>query len=139
MDLNPNTLQFAARRIERYRPATYQRNVLEPIALDADKFDSVGINYLLHCLPGAIESKSVIFDHLKELMHPNAVLFGSTLLQGGVSRNWFAKRLMDLYNAKGIFSNQDDHLSGLTKELRLRFKEVSVDLVGCVATFSARA
>jgi len=139
MDLNPNTLEFAAQRIARYQPATYLRNVLEPISLDASKFDSVGINYLLHCLPGTIDSKSVVFDHLRELMHPNAVIFGSTLLQGGVSRNWFAKRLMGVYNAKGIFSNRNDDLLGLTKALRLRFKEVSVEAVGCVAIFSARA
>jgi len=139
MDLNPNTLEFAARRIARFQPESYLRNVLEPISLDAAPFDSVGINYLLHCLPGTIDSKSVVFDHLRELMRPNAVVFGSTLLQGGVSRNWFAQRLMEVYNAKGIFSNRNDDLLGLTKALRLRFKEVSVEVVGCVAIFSARA
>jgi ubiquinone/menaquinone biosynthesis C-methylase UbiE len=87
MDLNQNTLEFASQRIARYKPETYCRNVLEPISIDAAKFDSVGINYLLHCIPGSIESKAVAFDHLKALMKPNAVLFGPTLLQGGVTRN----------------------------------------------------
>ena len=82
MDLNPDTLEFASQRIRRYKPETYRRNVLESISLDAERFDSIGINYLLHCVPGSIESKSVVFDHLKALMNPNAVLFGSTLLQG---------------------------------------------------------
>ena len=71
-------------------------------------------------------------------MNPNAVIFGATLLQGGVPRNWFAKRLMNLYNKKGIFSNQADHLDGLTKELKRRFKDVSVEIVGCAALFSGR-
>ncbi len=84
MDLNPNTLEFASKRIARYKPKTYRRNVLEPIAFDAKKFDSVGVNYLLHCLPGSMAFKSVAFDHLKALMSPNAVLFGSTLLQRGI-------------------------------------------------------
>jgi 16S rRNA G1207 methylase RsmC len=87
MDLNRNALDFAARRIARYKPETYVRNVLEPISIDAEKFDSVGVNYLLHCLPGSIGSKPAVFDHLKSLMNPNAVLFGSTLLQGGVARS----------------------------------------------------
>jgi len=139
LDLNQNTLDFASERIARYKPYTYRRSVLEPIHLDVAKFDSVGINYLLHCLPGSIESKSLAFDHLRALMNPGAVLFGSTLLQGGVIRNWPAKRLMDVYNSKGIFSNQEDDLAGLEQQLRLRFRNVSVEVVGCVALFSGRA
>ena len=138
MDLNQNTLEFASRRIARYKPETYLKNVLEPISIEAAKFDSVGINYLLHCLPGSIESKAVAFDHLKALMKPNAVLFGSTLLQGGVSRNWLAKRLMDVYNKKGIFSNQHDNLEGLKRSLGKRFQDISVEVVGCAAIFSGR-
>ncbi len=138
MDLNPAALAFAARRIARYKPETYRRNVLEPMAVDAGKFDSVAINYLLHCIPGSIESKSVAFDHLKALMNPNAVLFGATLLQGGVRRNWFARRLMDAYNQRGIFSNKQDDLEGLERALATRFREVSVRVVGCAALFSGR-
>jgi 2-polyprenyl-3-methyl-5-hydroxy-6-metoxy-1,4-benzoquinol methylase len=138
MDLNQDTLDFASLRIARYRPETYRRNVLEPIVTDAPKFDSVGINYLLHCLPGAMESKAVVFDHVRELMRPDAVLFGSTLLWGGVARNWAAKGLMDLYNKNGIFTNRQDDLVGLRKELERRFRRVSVEVVGCVALFSGR-
>jgi 2-polyprenyl-3-methyl-5-hydroxy-6-metoxy-1,4-benzoquinol methylase len=138
MDLNVDTLEFASKRIARYRPEKYRRNVLEPIALKAGKFDSVGINYLLHCLPGSIPSKAVAFDHLKALMNPNAVLFGSTLLSEGVTRNGLGKRLMDAYNKKGIFSNRNDHLDGLKEALNKRFRDVSVDVIGCAALFSGR-
>jgi len=138
MDLNQNTLDFASQRVARYKPETYVRNVLEPISIDAAKFDSVGINYLLHCVPGSIESKAVAFDHLKAVMSPNAVLFGSTLLQDGVPRSWLARRLMDVYNNKGIFSNRHDSLDGLKQALGERFREVSIEVVGCAALFSAR-
>jgi 2-polyprenyl-3-methyl-5-hydroxy-6-metoxy-1,4-benzoquinol methylase len=138
LDLNENTLDFASRRIARYKPETYLRNVLEPISIEAAKFDSIGINYLLHCLPGSIEAKAAAFDHLKALMNPNAVLLGSTLLQGGVPRNWFAKRLMDVYNRKGIFSNRRDSLDGLKRALDQKFRDVSIEVVGCVALFSGR-
>lgn len=139
MDLNPNTLEFASERIERYKPESYRRSVLDPIQIDAAKFDSVGINYLLHCVPGTIESKAVAFDHLKVLMNPQAVLFGATLLQGGAPRSWLAKSLMGIYNEKGIFSNEADHLDGLIEELKKRFTDVSVEVVGCAALFSGRA
>ena len=138
MDLNTNALEFAAHRLARYQTERYCRNVLEPINLEAEKFDSVGINYLLHCLPGSIESKAIAFDYLQTLMNPNAVIFGSTLLQGSVPRNWFAKRLMSVYNSKGIFSNQDDNLEGLERSLNHRFRDVSVQIVGCAALFSGR-
>jgi 2-polyprenyl-3-methyl-5-hydroxy-6-metoxy-1,4-benzoquinol methylase len=139
MDLNQNALDFASQRIARHYPDAYLRNVLEPIPFDAPKFDSIGVNYLLHCLPGSMESKAVVFDHLKPLMNPGAVLFGSTLLQGGVPRNWAAKRLMDVYNRKGIFSNESDDLDGLKRALGRRFQAVSVEVAGCAALFSASA
>lgn len=139
MDLNSDALRFAATRIARYHPETHRQNVLDPVSLDVEKFDSVGINYLLHCLPGSIKSKSVAFDHLKALMNPNAIIFGSTLLRGGVQRNWAAKRLMEVYNQQKIFSNRQDDLEGLRRSLSQRFREVSVEVVGCAALFSGRA
>src|SRR5688500_18615304 len=33
MDLNANALAFTSQRIARYKPETYRRNVLEPIAM----------------------------------------------------------------------------------------------------------
>ena len=139
MDLNPNTLEVASRRITRYKPETYRRNVLDPISVDARRFDSVGINFVLHCLPGSMASKSVAFDHLKALMNPGGVLFGATLLHGGVTRSWLARRLMSLYNSRGIFSNERDDLPELRRSLERRFRDVSVVVVGCAALFSGRA
>lgn len=139
MDLNPDTLAFAAQRIARHAPKTYRRNVLEPIAFAGEGFDSVGVNYLLHCLPGSLAEKAVVFDHLKALMNPGAVIFGSTLLQGGVPRSALARGLMAAYNRKGIFSNREDDLETLQHELGQRFREVSVEVLGCAALFSGRA
>lgn len=139
MDLNPDTLEVASRRIRRYKPETYRRNVLDPISVDARRFDSVGINFVLHCLPGSMASKSVAFDHLKALMNPGGVLFGATLLHDGVTRSWLARRLMSLYNSKRIFSNEQDDLPALRRALEQRFRDVSVVVVGCGALFSGRA
>jgi len=138
MDLNENALRFAANRIARAAPKTFRRNVLEPIVFDAEPFDSIGVNYLLHCLPGAIEEKAIVFDHLRPLMRDGAILFGSTLLQGGVARSAAARRLMAFYNAKGVFSNARDDLDGLRRALEARFRDVSIEVVGCAALFSAR-
>ncbi len=137
MDLNRDALQFSARRIARYAPETYARNVLETIDFDGAKFDSLGVNYLLHCLPGDMATKARAFDFLSPLMSPGAVVFGSTLLQGGVARSFAAQRLMAFYNSKGVFSNTQDDLETLTRELEKRFSAVVVETVGCAALFCA--
>lgn len=137
MDLNAESLAFTSRRISRYRPEKYLWNVLEPVHENIAKFDSIGLNYLLHCLPGSIEEKAVVFDHLLPLTNPGAVIFGSTILHSGVPRGSFARGLMAFYNSKGIFSNSHDDLEGLERSLSRRFEKVDIQLVGCVALFSA--
>lgn len=139
MDLNENSLAFAARRVARYRPETHRRNVLEPIRFDDPGFDSVGLMYLLHCLPGIMADKAVVFDHLRPLLNRGAVLFGATIVQGSAPRGPIAQRLMNLYNAKGVFSNREDTVEALDRELATRFPRHDVALVGCVAVFRAFA
>ena len=136
MDLNPATLAYSARRLQRYRPEVYRRNVLDRIVLDAPGFASIGLNYLMHCVPGAIEAKSVVFDHLKALMNPGAVLFGATVLQGGVRRNWAARRLMGVFNHHRIFSNRHDDLHGLRRAAAGRLPAAPL---GCVRAAAAVA
>jgi hypothetical protein len=138
LDANVNALQFAARRIARYEPQTYLRNVFLPLAPGSGAFDSVALNYLLHCVPGSFRSKAMIFDRLRPLMNERAVIFGATLLPDP-ALSPLGRALMALYNRKGIFANQRDTLDGLERELQRRFSDVSVHLVGCAALFSARA
>lgn len=138
MDLNTTCLDAASRRLARYRPEVYRANVLDPIHIDASPFDSIGLNYLLHCLPGTIRTKSAVFRHLKTLLNPGGTMFGSTLLHGGVHRNWAAKRLMALYNSKGIFTNDQDDLEGLRAVLAENLTGVTIEVVGCAALFSGR-
>lgn len=136
MDLNPNCLRKASRRLGRYRPTTHQANVLEPSGLEAGSFDSIGMNYLLHCLPGDIGSKSVIFEHAKPLLKPNGVLFGSTILSGGVKHSALSRRIMAHYNEQvGSFSNTEDDLAGLEQSLGQHFGKHHVDVIGSVALF----
>ena len=57
MDLNLSTIDFASKRIARYQPESYQQNILEPITASIPKFDSVCMNYLLHCVPGELSER----------------------------------------------------------------------------------
>nr|WP_237158125.1 class I SAM-dependent methyltransferase [Shewanella psychrophila] len=138
LDLNENSLDTASKAINGFKPEIYCGDVLEPLELDIEKFDSISVNYLLHCLPGDISQKGVTFQHLKSLMNHDGVLFGSTILGQGTDKNFFAKKLMGIYNKKGIFSNQNDDLDTLRKSLNEHFVDVKVEVVGCVALFSGK-
>lgn len=139
LDLSTNCLDVASRRIAHLRPEVIVANVLEPIAYDGPPFDSVGLNYVLHCLPGDIGSKAVAIDHLLRLANPGASVFGATLLHDGVHRNWLARQVMARNNTNGIFSNAEDSLDGLRSALAARLSDVSVAVVGCVGIFAGRA
>lgn len=139
LDLNPNCLEFSARRLARFHPEVCRANVLEPLPLDGPKYDSVGMSALLHCLPGPMSAKGIAFDHLKEFLNPGGLLFGGTLLSAGVARSWSARLAMRYFNWAGVFNNANDDLEGLAAELNKRFARVSVEVLGCAAFFTARA
>jgi len=136
LDLNPNSLAATAARVARYTPETFRRNVFEPFELGDRTFDSIGMNYLLHCLPGDLVTKQVVLQHAADVLRPGGVLFGSTLLSSGVRRGYFARRLMNFYNRKGIFGNAGDSLADLQQTLSRHFARVEIKTVGCAALFA---
>jgi len=138
MDLNPNSLKFTAERVSRYKPELYTANVLDPIEEKIDKFDSIAINAVIHCLPGTMETKMVVFDNIKPLLKPGGVIFGSTILNKGVKQNWLTKRFMKRFNENKVFSNLEDDLDTLKKGLDKRFSECEVNVIGTAALFVVR-
>ena len=139
MDLNPNSLAHASRRIARYHPEVRRGDVLRPLEPQPEPFESVGLANLLHCLPGPMARKAAAFDHLAAVMNPGAVLFGSTLLGRGVRGSWPARFVMRQINRRGVFSNTEDDLPSLRAALEERFTDVEVEVVGLMALFTARA
>ena len=137
LDINRHCLERAGRRLARFNPALYQVNLLAPITLDVAHFASVGLTYVLHCLPGRMSEKLAAIDHLRPLMANGAVLFGATILGRGIAPNRAARALLDLYNAKGVFNNREDDLASLSDGLRQRFETVEIEQKGCVALFRA--
>jgi hypothetical protein len=138
LDINRHCLARSARRLARYHPLQCETNLLAPIASELEPADSVGLTYVLHCLPGTMSAKLKVVDHLRPAMNKNAVLFGATILGRGIEPNAPAQFLLRLYNGKGVFNNLDDDLAGLTGGLRSRFSQVDIETRGCVALFRAR-
>lgn len=135
MDLNKNSLNVASENANKLKPVTFIHNILEPIPFQINPFDSISINYLLHCLPGTISDKAIVFDHLLPLLNKKGVIFGSTILQGEIPRSKNAQKLMNFYNSKGIFSNTKDTYEDLEKNLKERFASYEMKVIGCVCLF----
>ena len=140
MDLNDACLEAAGRRIARHRPEVVRANALEQIPYDGPPFYSIGLNYLLHCIPGGSREKGpAVLGSVKAVAAPGATVFGATLLHDGVPRNFMARQVMARNNRHGIFSNEDDDLDGLREVLEEHLKDPTLDVVGCVGIFAGRA
>lgn len=139
MDLNPDTLAAASARLARYRPTTHQASVLEPFGLPANSFDSVGMSLLLHCLPGAMSAKApVVFNNVRSVLASGGVMFGATLLNGGVHHTALSRQAMKALNRRGQLDNLDDDLDDLDAALSRAYGEHKLRIRGAVALFSAR-
>ena len=137
LDLNPGCLAHTANLLSRYQPSTYQADILQPIEQVNKTFDSIAANYLLHCLPGDFTTKSAAIGHLKSLLNDQGVLFGTTILAKDQKHNFLGKKLITIYNQKGIFGNLQDDLPGLESMLKQHFSHVEIHMHGHVAFFKA--
>ena len=137
-DVNPNTLLSSAKRIARFHPKTYQADIMQPLTIELPQYDSIAINYLLHCLPGDFYAKEIVFKNLIPHLNPHGVLFGATILADKPDTNWLGRKLLALYNAKGVFGNLNDKLADLDLILQRNFQTYSIYEIGNVVLFAAR-
>ncbi len=141
MDLSEDCLKKTRRRLTRYNPSTYVHNILEPYTSSKsnleNKYQSLSLNFVMHCVPGDFKEKSLAFGHLKKLLTNDGVLFGVSVVAKGNKANWCAKPTMRLLNAIGLFNNGNDHPADLLLGLEAHFRYVSVQVVVATAFFVA--
>jgi hypothetical protein len=137
MDLNPNSLRFAARRLRRYAPRTHRANVLEPWGLPARSFESVAMSNLLHCIPGTLLDKRVAFEYARDALTPGGTLFGATVLGLEADHTKQSRKAMERLNRKGTFTNLEDRREDLEAGLSATFTSYEVEVQGVVALFTA--
>ena len=139
LDLNPSSLEAAKQRFGRVDTQTLQHDVFVPLGTEQHgHYDSISLFYLLHCLPGTMADKGAVFANLKPCLKPDGVLFGATILGDAAGHNGFGRKLIEVYNKKGIFGNRSDTVEGLRSALALHFRDVHIEVVGKVALFSGR-
>jgi hypothetical protein len=138
MDLNSECLASTKLKVLRYAPETYIQNLLEPIRHNIGRFDSIGINYVMHCVPGSFKEKCIAFSHLQVLLSDDGVLFGTTVLAENIDKNWLAKPFMGLMNGLGVFNNRRDNAEDLKACLETQFQLIEFEIVGVVAFFAVK-
>ncbi|KJS59751.1 class I SAM-dependent methyltransferase [Streptomyces rubellomurinus] len=136
-DLNEHSLNHAAARLARFDVTTVQANALEPLPLPGREFGSASMNFLLHCVPGDMREKAVVFDNVAACVKPGGRLFGATVLTGGVPVNPLAKVMLGAWNKRGIMHNGADSLDDLRDALAARFPRHKLTVRGCTALFEA--
>jgi SAM-dependent methyltransferase len=138
VDVSQDALEITANRIARYHPKICVADVLGPLPLSPASFDSIGINYVLHCLVGTMASKEIVFAHLKLLLKPGGTIFGTTILGKDVPIGMLARRFLRAYNRTEIFNNDDDGIMELEQILKTHFSSYTLHTVGCVAFFAGK-
>jgi len=76
VDPNTNVLAYASRRLRHLKPSLLQADVCKPLPVD-QRFDSIALNFVLHCLPGPMLRRATSIRNLADLLEPDGVLFGA--------------------------------------------------------------
>lgn len=141
MDLNENSLrktesvliQAGVKNVE-----AVKADVLEAFPHFEADFESVGLNYLLHCVPGSFDTKldSVLSNIKTKFAAGKTVrVFGSTILNDRSLHSGISMKVNQLYQWLGVFNNQQDSLADLHKVCEKYTDQFEISINGAVAFF----
>lgn len=137
LDANPNVLAHCSRRLAAMDPTTVEADVMKPLPVEG-RFDSAALSFILHCLPGPQSNKAVAVRNVAAVLEATGVLFGGTVLGLSERHNRRARAVIRAFNRNGAFDNRGDTADGLREILEDSFRDVTVDVVGSTALFTAR-
>jgi len=137
IDLQPNCLEFAAGRLDRYKPQICIHDALQSMRASDRRFDSIALGGVLHCLRGDMRRKTRVFDALGPLTSPGSKVFGYSLIADPPTRRARSRLVLFALNRAGVIDTSHDRVGDLTRELSNRFVSCTVELVGNMAFFSA--
>jgi hypothetical protein len=109
---------------------------MKPLPVDGP-FDSAALSFVLHCLRGPEANKAVAVRNIADVLSPEGVLFGGTVLGFRSNHTTPARAFLRAANKQGGFENSDDTPEGLRRILEMSFSDVDVDVVGSAAFFAA--
>lgn len=137
LDPNTNVLDHASRTLDgQMKLTSVEADVLKPLPVEG-AFDSVGLNFVLHCLPGPQTRKAAAIRNIAAVLEPDGVLFGGTLLGLSANHSLPARAVIRIGNWQGGFDCLDDTEQGLRAILEESFENVEVEAGPSIAYFTA--
>jgi SAM-dependent methyltransferase len=136
LDPNVDVLAHASRRLARLAPTTVQADVLKPLPI-RERFASVALNYVIHCLPGPMEVRVPAIRNVAAVLDAEGILFGATVLGTPELHTRFSRMALRTNNRRGIFDNLEDSEEGLRRAIEASFRDVQIEIAGSVAIFTA--
>lgn len=141
MDLNPKATKYAAHRLEKTGQFASIRettgDALEPFPTP-EKYDSIGLFHLLHCIPGDLLSKSAVLKHAGNALSQDGVVFGANVTPVDCEPNLFARGVLAFSHSLGALNNQLDSHADMEKVLDTLFDDYRIDRIGCMSLWQAR-
>jgi SAM-dependent methyltransferase len=136
LDPNPHVLKHASRRLASMAPTTVEADVMKPLPVDGP-FDSAALSFVMHCLRGPMTNKATGIRNIADVLTPDGVLFGGTVLGTQESHTRSARAFLWAANKMGDFDNLADTVDGLHGILDASFRDVEIEVAGSSALFSA--
>ena len=136
IDINKNILDYSKNNLQsEYSDIDILSHNLFTSKIPTDiKFNSVGINYVLHCVPGNLQTK---LDKLISNLGNNEYnLFGASVICDSININLLAEYEIIFLNAFGIFNNNYDTYEELNEYLNNTNLNFSLKRRGYVAIFN---
>ena len=108
----------------------------------SDNFDqikptSVGVNYVLHCVPGNLENKmEKLINNLSN--NEKTTIFGATVINDSERQTVSSKLLLKFLNKKGVFHNKEDYSNHLKDYLVKNNIKHELQIIGNVLLFNVK-
>jgi phospholipid N-methyltransferase len=138
LDINNDTLKFSAKNLQgRFNNInSFNRNIFEDtiVSKTLPKINSVGVNYVLHCVPGNLEDK--IQSLINNIGQSNINYFGASVVSNKELSTFVAKIELYFLNKFGIFNNKNDNYLNLVKYFEKNNIKYEIKIKGNVVIFN---
>lgn len=116
LDPNQTVLRHVAKRLEERHPITVEADVMKPLPVDG-RYDSAALSFVRHCLRGPEGNKAVAVRNIADVLSPEGVLFGGTVL-GLQSNHTKPARSCEQPTSKGASTTWTTRLRGSSASWR---------------------
>jgi len=136
VDINKDTLEYSQKNLK-----NYYKNIIKiehnifTTELKLNDIDSVGLNYVIHCVPGRIENN---IDNLINNINNNKPIkfFGSSVVSDINLQTKISECELLFLNKFKIFNNKEDISFNLINYLEINKIKYDYKIIGNVLVFS---